>query len=118
MGYDLIWTRTLAGMADFGPLLQLKKHCGRCDTWARIDLNEYAAAYGWEFSFWDWEEFCEGCGEELTFLSSPGPGTPLLPMKTDAAVARSLARTTAETELALYAKGWTREGKRWIPPEP
>ncbi|RZJ01801.1 MAG: hypothetical protein EON90_01990 [Brevundimonas sp.] len=84
MGYRLTWTETLGAMLEFGPNLQLKARCGSCDTWPTVDLLEWARAYGAEFSFWDWIEPCDRCGRALTFLCSPGPGTPMLPMWTEA----------------------------------
>lgn len=84
MGYRLAWTDTIGAMLDYGPDLQLKARCGHCDTWPSVDLMEWAQAYGADFTFWDWIEPCERCGRPLTFLCSPGPTTPLLPMWTEA----------------------------------
>lgn len=83
MGYRLRFTETIGDMLDYGPALQLRARCGHCNTWHEVNLIEWAAAYGAEFSFWDWIEPCGTCGRPLTFLSSPGSTTPLLPMWTE-----------------------------------
>lgn len=91
MGYKLAWTENIGAMLEYGPALQLKARCAPCDTWPRVDLTEWAQAYGPDFSFWDWIEPCDRCGRALTFLSSPGPTTPLLPMWTDSGRAAAFA---------------------------
>lgn len=91
MGYRLRFTETIGDMLDYGPALQLRARCGSCDTWPSVNLLEWAAQYGPDFTFWDWIEPCEACGRPLTFLSSPGPNTPLLPMWTDAGREKAFA---------------------------
>lgn len=83
MGYKLAWTATLGAMLDYGPRLQVKARCEPCDTWAAVDVIDWARQYGADFTFWDWIEPCPGCGRALTFLCSPSPSTPMLPMWTD-----------------------------------
>ena len=84
MGYRLAFTDTIGAMLEYGPDLRIKAHCGSCDTWPAVDLIAWAQDYGADFTFWDWIEPCTTCGRALTFLCSPGPTTPMLPMWTDA----------------------------------
>lgn len=109
MGYRLGWTETIGDMLAFGPNLQLKARCGHCGTWPAVDLTEWAQAYGADFTFWDWIEPCDRCGCALTFLCSPGPTTPMLPMWTEAGARRAIQHDDRiwRREMALRKVGGT-----------
>lgn len=76
----MAWQATLGGMVEAG--VRVRQRCGPCGLWEEVDVMDLFLTWGPDHSLWDSFPPCAVCGEPTTFFTSPGPGTPFLPLVT------------------------------------
>lgn len=74
----MAWQATLGGMADHQT--RVRQRCPKCETWEPVDVADWLAYYGPDFTLVDYHPECDRCGGPLNFHASAGSATPFRPL--------------------------------------